>query len=374
MITKLYVDNFRCLVNFNISLTRNQLWLGNNGTGKSSVLDVLRAVQSVLAGNHVDDIFATEDLTAWQTKSDQTFRVEIKSGNDCYEYELLIQHERKNRRRHIDRERLVWNGSEFYRFAYDQKTGRHEARLFRLNRDTSLPEEGTHFGADWHRSIIPSIAEREDNGPLVRFREHVERWLIVLPVPTMMKPLAEEESRSLDRYAANFADWYRHLYQEESMVWLDARQVLGHVLDGFESLDLKETGDARRLVSRFRVAEQDFSVDFGRLSDGQRQLIALYVMLGALKTKYRVLLIDEPDNFVSLREIQPWVAELGDLCSDAGRQAVIISHHPATINALTDGTELWFGRDPRGHVLVGPYPKHEGLSAAETMARGWDGE
>jgi len=38
MIKKLYIDNFRCLGNFELDLNSNQLWLGDNGTGKSSVL------------------------------------------------------------------------------------------------------------------------------------------------------------------------------------------------------------------------------------------------------------------------------------------------------------------------------------------------
>ena len=44
-------------------------------------------------------------------------------------------------------------------------------------------EEGTLFTADWSRSVIPTIAERDDNRPLIRFREEVRKWLIVQPIP-----------------------------------------------------------------------------------------------------------------------------------------------------------------------------------------------
>ncbi|MFH1732603.1 MAG: ATP-binding protein [Planctomycetota bacterium] len=369
MITTLYVDNFRCLVNFEVSLTPCQLWLGDNGTGKTSVLDVLRSLQRVIVGNQIEDIFSSDDLTAWQTKQVQTFRVAMKSSGDLYEYELLVDHDhdKENRRCRIQRERLTWNGEDFYRF------DGHEAHLFRVNYQTGVAEEGTSFNADWSRSLIPSIAERDESRPLVRFRNYVACWLIVQPIPSTMRPLAETESHSLARDAGNFADWYRHLHQEESDVGFEARKDLMEVLAGFQSLDLKEAGDARRLVAKFRAEGQDFLVTFGRLSDGQRQLILLYVILNALKKSYSVLFIDEPDNFVSLREIQPWALGIRDACSEReGRQAIVVSHHPEIVNTLTDGSELWFHRPDGSHSQVKPYPVHEGLTAAETLARGWD--
>lgn len=43
------------------------------------------------------------------------------------------------------------------------------------------------------------------------------------------------------------------------------------------------------------------------LSDGQRYLLALYMILHFLMAKGHTVFIDEPDNFISLREIQPWL-------------------------------------------------------------------
>jgi recombinational DNA repair ATPase RecF len=41
MLTRLYIDNFRCFVNFEYRPARRQLIVGRNGSGKSSLLDVL---------------------------------------------------------------------------------------------------------------------------------------------------------------------------------------------------------------------------------------------------------------------------------------------------------------------------------------------
>ena len=49
MVTRLYVDNFRCLVNFELKLDEMNILLGPNGSGKTSVLDALRRIQNLVA-------------------------------------------------------------------------------------------------------------------------------------------------------------------------------------------------------------------------------------------------------------------------------------------------------------------------------------
>jgi predicted ATPase len=289
--------------------------------------------------------------------------------NDQYDYELTIECDRKQRRCRIRKEQLTWNNQPFFLF-----DGR-EAHLFRVNRDTGQVEEGTRFGADWGRSMIPSIAERDDNQPLVQFRQNVGKWLLVHPIPALAGELATGEAPRLLPYTQNFADWYRHVFQENPGIGYEATQALQQVLPGFESLSLKEQGDSRKLTAAFRLGSHPFDIPFNDLSDGQRQLVMLYVILYSLKHSHSVLLIDEPDNFVSLREIQPWLQELQNLCQESGnRQAIIISHHPEVINKMVNGTEILFSRADGGHTLTKSYPITDGLTPAETMARGWEDE
>lgn len=50
MLKRLYVDNYRCFVNFSLDLHPLTLLVGRNGTGKSSVLEVLFALRKLLSG------------------------------------------------------------------------------------------------------------------------------------------------------------------------------------------------------------------------------------------------------------------------------------------------------------------------------------
>ena len=199
--------------------------------------------------------------------------------------------------------------------------------------------------------------------------------MIVQPVPVLIKQVAESEDKRLSKYAENFAQWYRHILQENPGITYKTKESLKDVLPGFEELSLNESGDTRKLRAKFRIDNGEHSFDFIDLSDGQRQLIVLYTILQSLKQNiFSVLLIDEPDNFVSLREIQPWLKSLEDACKDKAVQSIIISHHPEIINDMAHGAEIWFSRQNGAQVVTNPYPTTPGLTPAETMARGWDGK
>ncbi len=369
MLTEIYIDNFRCLTNFRIEPGYFQLWLGDNGSGKTSTFDALRNIQRFLRGEHIEDIFSAASLTTWDKRSEQTFGFSLNIDDDAYEYQLTIQHSLQENRMRILREELKWKGFTF--FLFDGK----EVHLYRINRESQLVEEGTHFSADWSRSVISTIAPREDNFPLLRFREEVGSWLLIHPVPLVVKQVADSETRHLSLHAENFAQWYRHILQEKPGIGYKAKESLAKVLPGFEQLSLKETGEARRLTATFRINGEDRAFDFMALSDGQRQLIVLYTVLEAWRDgSFSTLFIDEPDNFTSLREIGPWVDLLNEICDEDDKQAIVVSHHPKIINKMARGAELWFSREKGAHVVVKPYPTTPGLTPAETMARGWDDE
>ncbi|MDM8517389.1 AAA family ATPase [Desulfobacterales bacterium HSG16] len=363
------IDNFKCLTNFQIKPKDFQLWLGDNGSGKTSVLDALRCVQKLMRGEHVEDIFNRDSLTTWDKRQYQTIGFSLLINEDLYKYELTIDYANPKYKQRIKREVLIWKDSNF--FLYDGQ----DAHLYRINWNTRETEEGTVFPADWGRSVIPTIAQRDDNKPLIRFREELDKILLIHPVPLVVKDAARTESRNLSQHAENFAQWYRHLLQEHPAIGYKAKQLLKDVLPGFEQLSLKETGEFRKLMATFRIQDEDRDFDFRNISDGQRQLIVLYTVLEALRAgTFSTVLIDEPDNFVSMREIQPWLENLNDICDEHDKQAMIISHHPEIVNSMARGAELWFSRQAGTHVIVKPFPNVPGYKPAETMARGWENE
>ena len=95
MIERLYIDNFRTLVNVTILLKRNALLLGENGTGKTSVFDALRCLQRFISGElSVKAAFPTSELARWQESPTQRFGIDLRAGEGLYHYERLLHHDR----------------------------------------------------------------------------------------------------------------------------------------------------------------------------------------------------------------------------------------------------------------------------------------
>ena len=126
-----------------------------------------------------------------------------------------------------------------------------------------------------------------------------------------------------------------------------------------------------------------FYFDFDRLSDGQRILLVLYSLLCDVEGQHRTLFLDEPGNYLSIDEIQPWLVELSDLCAEEEVQAVLISHNPELIDYLGGAYGLWMDREPLGPARIRAIAlsEEEGkgeagawgqpLKLSERIARGW---
>jgi predicted ATPase len=88
-------------------------------------------------------------------------------------------------------------------------------------------------------------------------------------------------------------------------------------------------------------------------SDGQKMLIALYTLIYGTKSEDYTLCIDEPENFLALPEIQPWLMRLYDICGEGQLQALLISHHPELIDyLLASPIGYWFERQSNASVRV----------------------
>jgi AAA15 family ATPase/GTPase len=86
--------------------------------------------------------------------------------------------------------------------------------------------------------------------------------------------------------------------------------ALRESLPGFDSIRLRKSGENSRALKAVFRNPPNATIDYGldQLSDGQRALIALYSLIMLTEDRHVSLFIDEPDNYLSLREIQPWLA------------------------------------------------------------------
>jgi len=131
--------------------------------------------------------------------------------------------------------------------------------------------------------------------------------------------------------------------------------------------------NAEALQLRFESkADKPTLLFLHQLSDGERSLIGLYMVRAALETgAVRTVMLDEPDNFVGLPELQPWVLSMRELL-DEQHQLVLISHHPEILSNSGEANGWYLWRDNHSSpTRIGPLMVPEGMDAGEAIARGW---
>ncbi len=367
MIERLYVDNYKSLVNFELPLKELTLLIGRNGVGKTSVLDIVFALRRLLSGEAKltdKDVFPTNTLTRWQLQSAQVFEVDVRLGDDTMRYRLEVEHDRDLRRARILSEKLESQGRLLFAF---------EKGKVHLYRDDY--SAGPEYSADWTESALARVPEGSDNRKLSRFLQWMRKTIVCGLYPASFEAETVAAEPVLYRDARNLASWYQHVMLERPDLTPSYLGLLSEVIEGFKSIRLVSSGlDSRAMMVQFVQGDQQYELRLSEMSDGQRALTAIYALSQLTVGQGYTLFLDEPDNYVALAEIQPWLVNLSDACGEDVPQAVICSHHPEVIDYIGRDRCLELRRENSGVTKVRPLREldaSDGLKLSELVARGW---
>jgi predicted ATPase len=151
--------------------------------------------------------------------------------------------------------------------------------------------------------------------------------------------------------------------------------MLRELIPGLRELKLERVGsDTRALLGVFERNGCRYDLKLDELSDGQRILLALYGLL-LFSKRGQTQLLDEPENYVSLPEIQPWLMELSDRCGEEGFQVILASHRPEVMDYLGVDYGLLLKQEVSGVTQVRrlkDLANEDEIKLSELLARGWD--
>lgn len=368
MLKRIYVDNYKCLVNFELRLDEITVLLGSNGTGKSSVLEVVCALRNLLSGRPKltdSDAFPTQTLARWQARTTQTFELDIDSENTGpLTYRLEIEHDPRTERARVILERLVAPRGPLFEFR------KGDVQLYRDDHSA-----GPRFTGDWSQSWLARFTSHKDNPRPARFLEYIERLVVCGLYPPAMAAESRAEESVIARDGSNFSAWYRGMLQERPDLGQAHSEALSELLEGFQGLRLERVGEDARVLKVVFLHGDRYELRFDRLSDGQRALIFLYALLYMNETPGQTLFLDEPDNYLALPEIQPWLMALSEAIGERVPQAIICSHHPELIDYLAPEQGRLLERAGGGPTTVrdvAALGSGGGLKLSEILARGWE--
>lgn len=370
MIRRVYIHNFKSFVNFEIRLGDFQLFTGPNGGGKSAFFDLLGRLKTLICeGERISKVFPSDNRTYGIKDAADGMKVELElhdTEKNLFSYSLEVQYDDHGKQQRILEETLTFNQTPLF-----------EAHLGNAQLYGDDGGKGPAFPMDWTQSGVGFIMPGKDNRRMSWFKDRLARVWVVRIVPDLIKADSHEETTYPRSDLANFADWYRHLAQAQPDIIYEITDVLRIRMPGFRALRLKDAGEGKMLYAGFENETGGAAVDipFRLLSEGQKALICLYTILFALFShENATLCMDEPENFLALPEIQPWLDRFYEICEDDNRQGLLISHHPRIINFLAADTGAWFSRDNgTGPTRVFPIVADgKGpISVDQLVERGW---
>lgn len=368
MLKRVYINNYRCLVNFELSPGPRQLIIGPNGSGKSSLVDALLFLRRILVfGQDLEQQRILGERTLWMTEPNLTFEIEALLENTSYVYRLVVDSDKDPPKARISSETVTLNGKSIFDF----KAGN-------VHLVNELFERPLTYPFDCYRSALATITEPKVNRNLAKFKRWFRNLLCIRINPFTVDTRADTEESYPWRDLSNFSAWYRYLRLSNRTDDDALHKSLQTTLDGFKSLQFEDFGGGTRLLQAEFKSEGGGAIklNLNQLSDGQRCLIGLYTILHFVIAKGHTVILDEPDNFIALREIQPWLNEVSASIDEGSGQALIISHHPELMNQWAPDYGIRFFRDDTGPVRIKQFngQAYSTLTPSEVVARGWENE
>ena len=326
MLKRLYIHNFKCLQNFELTLNdlNSALLLGKNGSGKSTIFDVIEIFQKIGRGTtSLKDLFDESSFSFSDRTLSIEFELDVVIDNKNYSYKLIIEFPEgfiypkvKNEDLFVDNQLL-------------------------LKRDGSKTQfnNSADFLLDLHHIGLPLISVMPNNA-LAIFRDWLRDIIILSPFPRHFMDVSKTESSTLKREAENIIDWVRWLLSSNPSLYPVIYDFLKIRMPDLELFRFENLGrDDRRLLFTFSDGKNDKIIDFSQLSDGEKIFFLTATVIAAQKNNPTILCLwDEPDNFVSLIEVNHFIIEFRKAFETSPNQPqlLITSHNERVVNNFSN--------------------------------------
>ena len=342
MLQRLYVHNFRCLENFELTLKDmpSSLLIWKNGSGKSTIAFALELLQSIGRGiNRVSQLIQPQDFNRGRSNNVPIrFEIEVLLDNQLYKYVLALELPEGFRELQVFEEELLIAGNPIY--------SRKQAQVNLSNNSRNLEAQ---FRVDWHLIALPVIQEQSETHPLNIFKTWLARMIILAPIPSLMTGDSSGETLEPKRDGSNFGEWFSGLLSRYPAAYTLADRYLKEVMPDIQDFLNEKIGkDAKSMIVRFEANSANLSIDFKDLSDGEKCFFLCAVVLAANKYYGPLFCFwDEPDNYLSLSEVGHFIVSLRRSFGNSG-QIIVTSHNEEAIRKFSD--ENTFILDRKSHL------------------------
>ncbi len=344
MLQRLYVNNFRCLEDFELNLKdmTSALLIGKNGSGKSTVLKVLEIFQNIGRGiSKVSQLINFNDFYHNNLDLPIRFEIEVLLEEKIIKYSLVFIYNEDSSpyspwnspiRLLIAEEKLFISGQLLYSVIEGK------GNLY-LNQNTT----STFLADNENVALTRSFTQAS------LFKSWLAKMIILAPIPNLITGESNGETLQPKQNASNFGEWISGLLSQYPAAYTQVDKYLKQVMPDVQDFLNEQIGkNAKNMIVRFEAKNTNFSIDFRDLSDGEKCFFICAVVLAANKYYGPLFCFwDEPDNYLSLSEVGHFVTSLRRAFKTSG-QILVTSHNEEAIRKFSN--ENTFILDRKSHL------------------------
>jgi len=319
MLKRMKINNFRSLVNFEIKFEKQfQAIIGPNNSGKTNIIDAIDFI-SKLAKNlqlsHVIDKMGGFNRILFFKARNKTisFKIEIESNQDTYQYELEFSDKA------ILRERLLLNNETQL-----ECLGQGKGKAFDY-----VEFAFKEFSLDSKNLIINQLWDYERYSPIREFSKILNKFKIYKLNPIMMREATPARKQfDPEVYGEKIIQVLHTILSNDYKAYKEIVEIMKTVFD--EIKDVYSTIDESGLTN-IEILESGFrkKFDIKQISDGTLRFLAFLTIIH-LPEKFSLLCFEEPELY-----FHPYLLDkLIELLKNLQIQVIITTHSPQILNLL----------------------------------------
>jgi len=332
LLRRLRIRNFKAIRDSgSLELTRFTALIGNNGSGKSSVLEALDTLRTLV----VQDVDAAMQLwkgiehirnksKARQTRHTETgsersskpiaFAIGGTTGDTPFAFTTMLNERGNENELFIEREIGRFGPVRFSR--YDDR--------LEISGDSHFPDRKA-----WATQNPASLLSRY-------VRNYLESWQFLSLSPQLMgNPAPQTRTRgeiTLTRTGSNLAEYLLDIRRKDLEVFNGIVETLKYVLPYASDVQPTLASEIER-AAYLRLSEKDFKVPGWLISAGTLRILALLAVLRH-PSPPSLIVVEEVENGLDPRSMRLLVDEI-QKCVESGRSQVIITtHSPSLLDSI----------------------------------------
>lgn len=322
------------------------VFVGKNGTGKTTLFRVFAFLKECLASNVRTALnkeggrngfreVLTRGATERLIKIEIQFKMEITGRDRLVTYLLEVAEDAQARpfvRREILRYKRGEYGSPYHFLDFANGSG------YAITNEEDFSKKDTELEREQQTLASPDTLAIKGLGQFERFKAAqafkslIENWLISnFHINEARGVKDDEEALHLSTSGDNLPSVARYLFDHHPKIFEDIKRKMRERVPGVEDIDVRTTEDGR-LLMRYRDGSFDDPFIDKNVSDGTIKMF-LYLILLNDPAPHPILCVEEPENQL-YPELMNILAEEFLAYAGKGGQVFVSTHSPQFLNAV----------------------------------------